>query len=127
MLIRNSLLASQRLTVSGPAVLGPAGPCAGRLLMVPITWGHQRINVVGVYMHASSYQHNVAMIQGTLQQWAAATPRESLVVMGDFNSRVGSAQPGQQLPARVGQFGEQTPPDAAGPVRGRHRKHGCCW
>ena len=61
-LVRSSLLASGRLQISGEPVVA-SGPGAGRLLMVPITWGSQKLNVVGVYIHASSYEQNVDIIE----------------------------------------------------------------
>jgi exonuclease III len=85
-LIRNSLLASGRLQLRGDPTPGPnTAGTRGRLLRVPILWGRQPIDIVGVYMHASAYQPNVAMIQTTLKEWHDTAPSGNLVVMGDFN------------------------------------------
>jgi hypothetical protein len=48
-----------------------------------IFWGRQKIDLIGVYMHASDYQHNVSMISGTLRQWHQAAP--SGTVIARFN------------------------------------------
>ena len=87
-LIRDSLLRCGKLQVrdSGP-MPGPSSSAAthGRLLRMPLRWGGQDLDVVGVYMHASDYLHNVSIIEGTLQQWALQAPGGRLVVLGDFN------------------------------------------
>jgi len=87
-LIRDSLLRCGKLQVrASGATPGPASSAAtnGRLLRVPLRWGGQDLDVVGLYLHASEYQHNVAIIEGTLQPWCSQAPGGRIVALGDFN------------------------------------------
>lgn len=87
-LVRDSLLRCGKLQVrTEGATPGPSSSLAtrGRLLRVPLRWGGQDLDLVGVYFHASDYQANVSIIESTLQEWCSAAPGGRVVALGDFN------------------------------------------
>lgn len=87
-LIRDSLLRCGKLQVrTGGATPGPSTSLAtrGRLLRVPLRWGGQDLDLVGVYFHAADYQQNASIIESTLQEWCSAAPGGRVVALGDFN------------------------------------------
>lgn len=65
LLIRSPLLTSGVLQLRGqPQPAANQGPEQGRLLMLPLQWGRQPIDVVAVYLHAGDPAANVAIIAG---------------------------------------------------------------
>ena len=122
-LVRDSLVRSGKLQVHADRVTpAPSGDPAtiGRLLRVPLRWGRHDFDVIGVYMHASSYLHNVTLIEGIMQQWCADAPGGRVVVLGDFNFVPSVPLDRRHLPQHT--LGESGAGDqAAGPPRAATR------
>eukprot|EP00775_Hariotina_reticulata_P015128 gene15128-biopygen1547 len=86
LLVRSPLLTSGVLQLRGqPQPAANQGPEQGRLLMLPLKWGRQPIDIVAVYLHAGDPAANVAIITGPLKQLSTAAPADGLIITGDFN------------------------------------------
>lgn len=83
-LLRSILVLSGVLAVAGDISTPSSGPAQGRLLMLPLTWAGQRLDVIGVYLHPSSHFSNTAIISGPLADMKQHA-HSNLLVLGDFN------------------------------------------
>lgn len=83
-LVRRDLIDSTVISIVGEAQTPTAGPALGRLLLVPMTWAGQRLDMLAVYMHASDAASNAAIISGPLRDFYE-TAHPNCLVLGDFN------------------------------------------
>jgi hypothetical protein len=66
----------------------------------------QKIDIIGVYFHASDYQIIVDLIRGSLKQWCDTAPG-GRIVLGDLNFVNSSSLDRRRLPAQQRQQRQQ--------------------
>lgn len=83
-LIRRALMQSGVVALAGEPSAPTTGVASGRLLLVPLSWAGQRIDVLGAYLHANDASANAAIIAGPLSHLRQAAHFNCLL-LGDFN------------------------------------------